>query len=66
MEYEVTLDFGDDALKVPHICRSLSDLGLYLERVPSMFGFQATGQVNVKITTKNTRCKTNNKETHPA
>lgn len=49
MNYEVLIDFGDDALKVPHICRSESDLGLYLERVPSMFGFQATGTATVKI-----------------
>lgn len=66
MEYEVTIDFGDDALQVPHICRNLTELGLYLERVPSMLGFEATGQANVKIATKYTRRKTNNKETHPA
>jgi hypothetical protein len=66
MEYEVTIDFGDDAIKVPHICKNLTDLGLYLERIPSMFGFEATGMANVKIATKSTRRKTHNKETQTA
>lgn len=60
MDYEVTIDFGDDALQVPHICKNLTDLGLYLERVPSMLGFEATGQANVKINRVYSR---NNKET---
>jgi len=49
VEYEVTLDFGDNAVQAPHICRSLTDLGLYLERVPSMLGFQINGAVTVRI-----------------
>lgn len=55
MEYEVTVDFGDDAVQVPHICRSLSELGLYLERIPSMIGFELNREAAVKIKTKSRR-----------
>lgn len=49
MEYEVTIDFGDNAVQAPHICRSLSDLGLYLERVPSLLGFELNGTATIRI-----------------
>lgn len=63
MEYEVTVDFGDNAVQAPHICRSQTDLGLYLERVPSMLGFEANGVANVKIVARTIQRKTHIKET---
>lgn len=52
MQYEVTVDFGDNAVQAPHICKNLSDLGLYLERVPSMIGFELNGSATVRIAIK--------------
>lgn len=55
MEYEVTLDFGDNALHAPKICHNLTELGLYLERIPSMIAFELHGKVTVKIERNSTR-----------
>lgn len=55
MEYEVTLDFGDNAIQEPTTLHSLTDLGLYLERIPNMIGFEIRREVVVKIKTKYSR-----------
>lgn len=50
--YEVEIDFDDDASRAPKHLENLTDLSLYLERVPSMAGFEANGVATVKIRTK--------------
>jgi len=47
--YEVTLDFHDDALTSTKEFDNFTDLSLYLERVPSMTGFQLTDSVDIKV-----------------
>lgn len=49
MEYEVTIDFHDNAVQAPKTFTSLTDLGLYLERIPSMIGFEIGREATVKI-----------------
>ena len=55
--YEVTIDFGDNALQSTKRCENLTELGLYLERVPSMLGFEINGQASVSIRTKSSVTK---------
>lgn len=50
--YEVTVDFGDNAVQAPKQLETVADLGLYLERIPGMMGFEINRQVTVKIETK--------------
>lgn len=52
LRYEVSVDFGDNALNgPPKLLEGLSELGLYLETIPSMLGLEANGQTIVKIKT---------------
>jgi hypothetical protein len=55
--YEVTIDFGDHALQSTKLCENLTELGLYLERVPSLIGFEINGQASVSIRTKSSSIK---------
>jgi hypothetical protein len=51
--YEVTVDFHDDAVNAPpKRFESLTDMALYLERIPSMMGFEIHGKATVHISTK--------------
>ncbi len=50
MEYEVHVDFGDNAVShPPKRCANLTELALYLERIPSMVGFEINRGATVKI-----------------
>lgn len=49
MEYEVTVDFHDNAVHAPKVCANLTELALYLERVPSMIGFEIHGSATVSV-----------------
>jgi len=51
--YEVTLDFHDEAIKSTRKFDSFTDLSLYLERVPSMLGFQLTDSVDIQVRVHN-------------
>lgn len=66
MEYEVSVDFGDGAIQAPHICKNLTDLGLYLERIPSMMGFELNGKADVTIKQIWTKSRIKYKETQTA
>lgn len=51
LEYEVTLDFHDNAFQTPpRTFTNGSDLALYLERIPGLIGLEITGKVTVNIT----------------
>lgn len=47
--YEVTIDFGDNAVKEPKRFDSETEMALYLEKIPSMFGFSCTREATVNI-----------------
>lgn len=49
MEFDVILDFHDRAVVAPHRCKNLTDLALYLERVPSMIGFELQQSVDISV-----------------
>lgn len=49
MEYEVVIDFGDNAVCTPKRVKNLTELGLYLERIPGMIGFEIHHEAKVKI-----------------
>lgn len=52
LEYEVSVDFGDNAVTTPpKRLKGLAELGLYLERIPSMVGYEINGKATVKIKT---------------
>lgn len=48
--FEVTIDFHDfTTVKKVKRCASFSELALYLERIPNMFGFLANPKTTVEI-----------------
>lgn len=47
--YEVKLDFHDNAVSGPVAFDNLTDLALYLERVPSMIGFEINKAVTIDV-----------------
>lgn len=49
MYYEVTIDFHDRAVQAPHICKSETELALYLERIPGMVGFELFGGADIRV-----------------
>lgn len=49
--FEVTLDFGDNAVQPVKRCENFTALAQYLERVPNTFGFHANQKVTVEIKT---------------
>jgi hypothetical protein len=61
--YEVTLDFGDNAVQTPHTVSNLSELNDYLMSVPGMIGFEIFGRCTVKINRRYTEASTNHQAT---
>lgn len=58
VEYEVSVDFHDNAISAPpKTFTNATDLALYLERIPGMFGLEMTGKatisINVNVTNPN-------------
>lgn len=54
--YEVSVDFHDNAVTAPpKQFTNVSDLALYLERIPGMIGLDMTGHatIEIKATTTN-------------
>lgn len=47
--YDVTVDFGDNAVQAPHTVENLSQLNDYLMTIPGMIGFEMNGRCTVKI-----------------
>lgn len=51
--YEVTVDFHDRTIPVSKRFDTLTDLALYLERIPSMIGFEINRELSVRVRTVN-------------
>lgn len=50
LEYEVSVDFHDNAIQAPpQTFTNISDLALYLERIPGMIGLEITGEVTIHV-----------------
>ena len=62
MEYEISIVLNEGELPLSHICRSQTELGLYLELVPSLMDDSATGRATIEVVTRPISIK----ETHTA
>lgn len=49
MQYEALVSFNDNAVQEPRRFKNLTDLALYLERVPGMIGFELRGEATVHL-----------------